>query len=96
VASVLANHPRPDLVEAGVAPNPDHGFTLLLPPAAAATLMGEGRHMLEVKAIGRRKLASFSLSVKVPYQGYGTDELTKTGSGRYHQENGYVPIYIIL
>ena len=69
MASVLANHPRPDLVEAGVAPNPDHGFTLLLPPAAAATLMGEGRHMLEVKAIGRRKTAaSFSLSVKVSYQ----------------------------
>ena len=52
VSSVLANEPRPDLVEAGVAPNPEHGFTLVLPAAAAATLESKGKHVLEVHAIG--------------------------------------------
>ena len=61
VASVLANTPRPDLVEAGVAPNPEHGFSLELPAAAASTLMGEGKHVLEVRCIGTPSCATPSV-----------------------------------
>ena len=52
VASVLANIPRPDLVKAGVAPNPEHGFSLELPLFAATLLMSDGKHILEVHCIG--------------------------------------------
>ena len=38
VASALANHSRPDLVKAGVAPDPLHGFAITLPPSVAAQL----------------------------------------------------------
>ena len=51
-ASVLANDPRPDLVPAGVAPDPAHGFSITLPPAAAAKLMAPGKHVAQVRAVG--------------------------------------------
>ena len=50
--SVLANHPRHDLVAAGVATNPEHGFSTVLPAQAAHTLLSEGRHVLAAMAIG--------------------------------------------
>ena len=52
VASALANEPRPDLISAGVAPNADHGFTVVLAEAAAAPLLRAGRHVLSVRVIG--------------------------------------------
>ena len=52
VAAALANEPRPDLVPAGVAPNPEHGFTVVLPAKAAAALRGAGRHAVGVQAVG--------------------------------------------
>ena len=52
VASTLANEPRPDLVTAGVAPNAEHGFSATLTEAAAAPLLGAGRHVLKVRVIG--------------------------------------------
>ena len=51
-AAALANEPRPDLVPAGVAPNPEHGFTVVLPAKAAAALRGAGRHAVGVQAVG--------------------------------------------
>ena len=38
--TVVANQPRPDLVRAGLAPNPDHGFVLVLPAAVARSVSG--------------------------------------------------------
>ena len=61
VASVLANVPRLDLVEAGVAPNPEHGFSVELPSSAAALLMGDGKHTLEVQCIGTPSCATPSV-----------------------------------
>jgi hypothetical protein len=52
VMSLLANEPRPDLVTAGVAPSPLHGFTASLPVTAAATLMSVGKHSVSVAAVG--------------------------------------------
>jgi hypothetical protein len=52
VMSFLANQPRPDLVAWGVAPDPLHGFTASLPAAAAAMLMGAGKHSVSVVAVG--------------------------------------------
>jgi hypothetical protein len=51
-AAAVALLPRPDLVKAGVAPNPDHGFELVLPAAVAKVLTGPGRHVVGVKAVG--------------------------------------------
>eukprot|EP00759_Apiculatamorpha_spiralis_P028711 PhF_6_TR31193/c1_g1_i1/m.45749 len=50
--SYLALLPRPDLVVAKIAPNPNHGFSVILPLEAATTLLSNGRHTLTVKAIG--------------------------------------------
>jgi hypothetical protein len=52
VLSQLANEPRPDLVTAGVAPDPEHGFVACLPKSATTALMGPGKHVLDVHAIG--------------------------------------------
>ena len=52
--TVVANLPRPDLVEAGLAPNPDHGFTFQL-PAATVRLLRTGSHTLEA-TVGTTKL----------------------------------------
>lgn len=41
VASVTANNPRPDLVKAKVAPNPEHGFSVTLNATILATLKGK-------------------------------------------------------
>ena len=38
--TVVANQPRPDLVKAGLAPNPNHGFVLVLPAAVARSVSG--------------------------------------------------------
>ena len=51
VGSTLASADRPDLVKAGVAPNPNHGFSFLIPDRAVRVLMGNGRHVLTVKAV---------------------------------------------
>lgn len=45
----VANVPRPDLVKAGVAPNPDHGFDLTL-TGAVATRVSRGKHLVTVLA----------------------------------------------
>jgi len=52
VAATLANEIRTDLVRAGVAPNPNHGFTFTLPEASSKVLLGPGAHRLSAKAIG--------------------------------------------
>ena len=52
VAAALADVARADLVPAGVAPNPEHGFTVVLPAKAAAALRGAGRHAVGVQAVG--------------------------------------------
>ena len=39
VATALADRPRPDLVPGHVAPDPNHGFSILLPPDAAKLLL---------------------------------------------------------
>jgi len=52
VISVLAMESRPDLVTAGVAPNPEHGFGVTLGHDAAGALLGPGRHCLSVRAVG--------------------------------------------
>ena len=54
--TVLANTPRPDLVKAHVAPNPDHGFELRLPPAVVASLR-TGIHTI-VASVGADRLPS--------------------------------------
>ena len=48
-ATAVADVFRPDLVKAGVAPNPQHGFAVLL-DAAATTLLQHGTHRLAVAA----------------------------------------------
>ena len=52
VAAALASESRPDLVKAGVAPNPLHGFHVALPAAAAAQLLSAGRHTATVRVAG--------------------------------------------
>merc|ERR1719201_2619733 len=52
VGSTLASNPRPDLVKAGLAPNPNHGFDFELDKEHARRLMGSGRHVLTAKAVG--------------------------------------------
>lgn len=60
VASVLANQPRPDLVPAKVAPNPNHGFRVSLPASAVAKLKSKGAHSL--KAVAKRTVLPSSPS----------------------------------
>ena len=45
VAEVTADAPRPSLVPAGVAPNPDHGFVVTL-NSTWATKLSAGRHLV--------------------------------------------------
>lgn len=52
VLSVLAKQRRPDLVPAGVAPNAEHGFEVVLPVDAAKTLLGAGQHVLSARVVG--------------------------------------------
>ena len=49
----LANLSRPDLPKAGVAPDPLHGFDVVLPPAAAGKLRKSGVHCVSVLATGK-------------------------------------------
>lgn len=51
VAVCLADVTRPDLVDAKVAPNPQHGYICALPAAAVETLQ-TGTHAIDVVAIG--------------------------------------------
>lgn len=51
VAACLANEARPELPKAGVAPNPEHGFTCTLPSTILGVLQN-GSHIIEVMAIG--------------------------------------------
>lgn len=51
VATVVAKLPRPDLVKAGVAPNPDHGFDVALPANIAHMLMSK-RHVVGARIVG--------------------------------------------
>lgn len=51
VVTVTADEPRPDLVPAGVAPNPNHGFTVTLSEAVATTL-SKGRHIVQAFVTG--------------------------------------------
>jgi hypothetical protein len=58
VATGVASKPRPDLVKAGVAPDPDHGFLIQLPPAAVERLGPAGaRHSLHAH-VGKTVLTS--------------------------------------
>jgi len=50
VATAVADRPRPDLVAAGVAPDPRHGFTVILPGLIAKQLATpKQRHTLEAR-----------------------------------------------
>ena len=50
VVTGTADRPRPDLVESGVAPDPDHGFSIVLPGPVARQLRTAGqRHVLEAR-----------------------------------------------
>ena len=51
VGSFVASVPRPDLVKAKVAPNPDHGFDATLPNDVAKMLQS-GKHVVDVWAVG--------------------------------------------
>jgi len=44
VATALADKPRPDLVPGHVAPDPNHGFSIKLPPAVAKRMLMPGQH----------------------------------------------------
>ena len=50
-ANITASLPRPDLVKAKVAPNPDHGFSFTF-PANMTQGLRHGRHLIGVQAIG--------------------------------------------
>ena len=50
VVTGLADHPRPDLVKAGVAPDPKHGFTIALPASVAAKLAATPHAPLKLSA----------------------------------------------
>ena len=52
VSSTVADQSRPDLVSAGVAPNPEHGFSLTIPQSAFSRLQSNGRHVLLVRIVG--------------------------------------------
>ena len=49
VAKITANFSRPDLVVAGVAPNPEHGFSVSL-DAATVKLLQHGIHEITIMA----------------------------------------------
>jgi hypothetical protein len=51
VLNVTADLPRPDLVKAHIAPNPDHGFLVTVPPELASSLR-TGRHTITATAEG--------------------------------------------
>ena len=51
VATSIAQSPRPDLVPKE-APNSEHGFSILLSKDDTASLLGSGKHLLSVKAVG--------------------------------------------
>ena len=51
VATALADRPRPDLVPAHVAPDPNHGFSILLPPDAAKLLLSPGPRKVRLAAL---------------------------------------------
>ena len=51
-AAALALEARPDLVNAGVAPNPEHGFSITLPASSLANLTSNGTHSLELVIVG--------------------------------------------
>ena len=53
ITSVLANQSRPDLVPAGVAPDPNHGFTAKLPPEAVGKLR-HGTHDISAIVHGHK------------------------------------------
>jgi hypothetical protein len=55
LASIVANEPRPDLVKAKVAPNPEHGFTGTLNASILATL--KGKHVVTLSVIDTRNAA---------------------------------------
>eukprot|EP00041_Stephanoeca_diplocostata_P020796 m.472764 g.472764 ORF g.472764 m.472764 type:complete len:677 (+) comp21663_c0_seq3:135-2165(+) len=51
ISSHVANLSRPDLVKAGVAPNPDHGFVAKLGGSTGAKAL-HGHHVISVVAVG--------------------------------------------
>eukprot|EP00038_Savillea_parva_P011208 m.195897 g.195897 ORF g.195897 m.195897 type:complete len:659 (-) comp19652_c0_seq1:128-2104(-) len=51
VMDAVANESRPDVVKAGEAPNPYHGYDVRLPTAAATALL-TGKHRVDVLASG--------------------------------------------
>ena len=55
VQVLIAREPRPDLVTAGVAPDPNHGFDFTL---KNEILLSSGRHVLEIHSIGSKSAAS--------------------------------------
>eukprot|EP01046_Picozoa_sp_COSAG06_P039504 COSAG06_NODE_4679_length_4042_cov_4.646704_2_plen_339_part_00 len=58
VASGVANLPRPDLVKAGVAPDPNHGFTIPLPAAVVHKLSAPSQKAVSLQAhVGRAMLS---------------------------------------
>jgi len=52
----IASEPRPDLVKAGVAPDPNHGFDITL---KSLQLLSSGRHVLEILSIGSKSASSY-------------------------------------
>jgi hypothetical protein len=64
-AAQRADQPRPDLVEAGATPDPNHGFAFLIQPAT----LSAGQHRVEVFVVrpainGNRTLIPFSTEPK--------------------------------
>jgi hypothetical protein len=58
VATGVANLPRPDLVKAGVAPDPNHGFTIPLPAAVVHKLSVPSQKAVSLQAhVGRAVLS---------------------------------------
>jgi hypothetical protein len=50
-ATGLADKPRPDLVPAHVAPDPNHGFSIPLPPDVAKVLLSPSKRKVNVAAL---------------------------------------------
>ena len=67
VVDAVANVPRADLPKAGVAPNPEHGFVVSLPPATVKALQS-GMHRVEVYASGSAEHCG-QYAWKLPYNG---------------------------
>lgn len=51
LVELVANVNRPDLVKAGVAPNPEHGFEVCFSPEQWSPLQ-RGLHRLQFEAVG--------------------------------------------